>query len=56
MREGGGGRGMEGGREGIYPHRADGRAGLVEPRASHRLACHSDTDPPRVPFTESTEY
>lgn len=45
-----------GGMEGVHPHRADERAGLVEPRASHWLARRSDTDPPRVPFTETTEY
>lgn len=50
--------GLEGGTEGVHltEPTTGGRAGLVGPRASYWLACHSDTDPPRVPFTETTEY
>lgn len=54
--------GVEGAREGkgtgssVNLHRADRRPGFVAPTASYWFACHPDTDPPRVPFTETTEY
>lgn len=57
---------MEGGKEEGREGREEKDQGLASTlaelmgdwpcQAKSKSACHPDTDPPRVPFTETTEY